>query len=316
MLRRDFLGVCGLVVSGRISFAQSVPIIGFLGAASENLYGERLKALRSALARSGYAEGSYKLVLRFADGQINKLTSLAGDIVGAGASVTVAAGDPAAKAAQQVTAKLPIVFLGGNDPIRIGLVRSLSHPGANVTGVTSLNVEVTPKRIEILKEIIGVKKFVVVLHPEGNPAFNRQKSEVEAAVRNLGLQAELVYANNKQEMQSAFAKRLPVVVGPSALFNLESAYLGNLAETFGVPAVFQTRDFAAAGGLVSYGSDISAQYGLGGEYVAKILKGEKPDALPVIQATKVEMIVNLKIAKRLNVEIPVTLLGRADEVIE
>ena len=233
----------------------------------------------------------------------------------------MAAGEPSALASKSVISALPIVFTGGSDPVKLGLVASLHRPGGNTTGVTVLNVELAPKRIQVLNEVLpSIPTFVALLDP-GAPGFDIQSRDLPDVAQNLGLKIDFVYAGTTREIESAFenvAQRKPtgLVVGASPFFNSRSDQIAALSVHYNLPTVFQTREFVLRGGLLSYGGSLAEAYRVAGAYCSRILRGEKTADLPVQQVTKIELLVNLKTAKTLGVTIPLPLIGRADEVIE
>jgi putative ABC transport system substrate-binding protein len=237
------------------------------------------------------------------------------------AVIATSGGTAPALAAKSATVTIPIVFVTGADPVRQGLVDSLNRPGGNLTGASSLSSEVAPKRLELLHEIIPqATKFAVVVNP-GNPNTKILVQDIQAAAHKLGVKLEVLSASNANEIDQTFENvtRLGangLVVGVDGFFISRSRQLGTLALRHAVPTVFQFRQFAAAGGLMSYGNDFTETYRQAGIYTGRVLRGEKPADLPVQQVTKIELIINLKTAKALGLTIPITLLGRADEVIE
>jgi ABC-type uncharacterized transport system substrate-binding protein len=247
---------------------------------------------------------------------------LAADLVHRQVAVIAATTTTAAVAAKAATTTIPIVFELGGDPVKLGLVASLSRPGGNVTGVTQLNVVVAPKRLELLHELVPTASVIALLVNPANPNLAETNTkELQAAARILGLELHVLNASTERDFDGTFAKLTQLragglVIGPDPFFISQSEQLGALVVRHGVPATFETREFVAAGGLMSYGSSYTDAYHLAGGYVGRILKGEKPADLPVQQATKVESFVNLKTAKALGVNVPNTLIGRADEVIE
>jgi putative ABC transport system substrate-binding protein len=278
--------------------------------------------LRQSLSEAGYVEGhNISIEYRWAYDAIDRLPLLAADLVRRPVALIIASADPAAVAAKAATTDIPIVFVGGGDPVKLGLVRSLNEPGNNVTGVTILNIEISPKRLQLLNELVPQTKVVAVLFGNAPFSFEKQLSDFQRAARVLGLELHVLQAGTTQDIDRAFETVVgrqigAVAVAASAFFNNRSAQLGALAAHSGVPAIFQTREFTAAGGLISYGASLTDAYHLVGGYIGRILKGEKPADLPVQQSAKIEMIINLKTAKALGVTVPITLLGRADEVIE
>jgi putative ABC transport system substrate-binding protein len=302
---------------------SAMPVIGYLGAQSPAAFASRVRAFRQGLGETGYAEGrNVAIEFRWAEGQHHRLSALAADLVGRQVTVIVAPGGaPAALAAKSATTTIPIVFEMGADPIAMGLVGSLNRPGGNLTGVSSLNVEVTPKRLEILHELVPTAAVVAVLVNPTSPTADSQWKDLQAAARALGLQLHVLHASTEGEFDTVFVTLLQLragglVVASDTFFATHSEQLAALTVRHAVPAIHQSRDFSTAGGLMSYGGNFVESHRLAGVYTGRILKGEKPADLPVQQVTKVELFINLKAAKTLGVTVPLLLLGRADEVIE
>jgi putative ABC transport system substrate-binding protein len=231
------------------------------------------------------------------------------------------AGVPSARAAKAATATIPVVFTGGFDPVGLGLVASLARPGGNITGVSSLNVELGPKRLEVLRELVPTANVIALLVNPDHPLAERQARDLEAAARSFGLQIRVLNARTERDFDAGFASAVELHVGGLVIANMtpfvaRTEELGALAARHAVPAVHQSREFVAAGGLVSYSESSADAFHLVGVYIGRILKGEKVAELPVQQSTKVEMIINLKAATRLGITVPLPLSGRADEVIE
>ena len=327
MRRRDFIifpGSTAAMWSLRAHAQQSaMPVIGYLGAQSPAAFASRVRAFRQGLGETGYAEGrNVAIEFRWAEGQHHRLSALAADLVGRQVTVIVAPGGaPAALAAKSATTTIPIVFEMGADPIGMGLVGSLNRPGGNLTGVSSLNVEVTPKRLEILHELVPTAAVVAVLVNPTSPTADSQWKDLQAAARALGLQLHVLHASTEGEFDTVFVTLLQLragglVVASDTFFATHSEQLAALTVRHAVPAIHQSRDFSTAGGLMSYGGNFVESHRLAGVYTGRILKGEKPADLPVQQVTKVELFINLKAAKTLGVTVPLPLLGRADEVIE
>ena len=300
-----------------------MPVIGFLSNASPDLYAIRLRAFRQTLKEAGYVEGqNVAIEYRWAEGQNDRLPALAAELVDRHVDVIAAAGGtPSAVAAKAATASIPIVFAVAVDPVKIGLVASLNRPGGNLTGITNLNAEVGPKRLELLRELIPTATSVALLVNPTSPVAEPFTRAMQAAARTLGLQLHVLQASTEQDFDRVFAELVQLragalVISPDVFFNTRSEQLATLSLRHAVPAIYQYREFAAAGGLMSYGSDETEYYRLIGIYTGRILKGEKPADLPVVQSTKVEMILNLKTAKALGITVPLPLIGRADEVIE
>src|SRR5450756_1746314 len=300
-----------------------MPVVGFLNAASAKNYARQLSAFVKGLGEAGYVEGqNVAIKYRWAEGHIDRLPVMVADLVHRQVAVIAATSTPAAIAAKAATTTIPIVFEMGDDPVRLGLVASLNQPGGNVTGVTQTNVEVAPKRLQLLHEVIPTARVMVLLVNPADPALAEMTTkEVQAAARTLGLELHVLNASTERDFDAVFAKLIQLragglVIGGGPFFTSQSGRLGALTARHAVPAIHQYREFVAAGGLLSYGSEATDAYRLAGNYTGRILKGDKPADLPVQQATKVELIINLKTAKALGINIPNTLIGRADEVIE
>jgi putative ABC transport system substrate-binding protein len=297
-----------------------MPVIGFLNSASPDPYAYLVRAFRQGLSETGYGEGSNVVIeYRWAEGQYDRLPALADDLVRRQVSVIAATSTPAALTAKAATTTVPIVFTTGSDPVKLGLVGSLSRPGGNVTGVTQLNVEVGPKRLELARELLPAATVVALLVNPTNPIA--ETLDLRAAARTLGLQLHVLRASTEGEIDDAFAilvrlRASALVIGSDVFFNTRSEQLAALAVRHAVPAIFHLREFVAAGGLMSYGGSLRDSYRGAGGYTGRILKGDKPADLPVQQSTKVELIINLKTANALGLTIPLPLLARADEVIE
>jgi putative tryptophan/tyrosine transport system substrate-binding protein len=282
-----------------------------------------LAAFRRGLSETGYVEGqNVAIEYRWAEGQYDRLPAMAAELVHRQVSVIAATSTPANLVAKATTSTIPIVFTSGSDPVRLGLVASLSRPGGNVTGVTTLTEQITPKRLQLLHELLPAASVMALLVNPTDPAITETISRtVRSAAHTLGLELHVLNASSERDFDGVFAKlsQLRVgglVLGGDAFFNSRSEQLAALTVHHAVPSIFQHRQFAAAGGLMSYGSDIPELYRLAGIYTGRVLKGNKPAELPVQQATKVELYINLKTAKALGITFPLTLLGRADEVIE
>jgi putative ABC transport system substrate-binding protein len=300
----------------------AMPIIGYLATRALGDDPHLLAAFHLGLKEAGDVEGQNVAVeYRFAENQYDRLPALAADLVRRQVAVIVANGR-AAQAAKDATATIPIAFVAGFDPVAVGLVASLSRPGGNVTGVSILDVELGPKRLELLHDLVPTATVIAALVNPTDPARAETTSrELQTAARTLGLQFHVLNASTDQDFDAVFARLVEMragglVIGGEPFFNSRSEQLGALTIRYAVPAIYQLRTFAAAGGLMSYGGSLTDAYRLLGVYTGQLLKGEKPADLPVQQATKVEMIINLKTAKMLGLTVPLSLLGRADEVIE
>ena len=327
MRRREFITLIGGAAAmwPLAAFAQqtAMPVVGYLSATSPEGGESRAAAFRRGLQESGYVVGqNVAIEYRWAEEQTDRLPALAADLVKRHVTVIATGTTPAVIAAQAATATIPIVFEMGSDPVRLGLVANLNRPGGNVTGVTNLIVEVTPKRLELLHELIpAVKVMALLVNSADRNLAQAQVREVLSAARNLGLELHVLNAANERDFDAVFAdiKRLRVgglVIGAGSVFTGGVNKLAALAVRHAVPAVYLYRDFPAAGGLMSYGSDVFDSYRLAGVYTGRVLKSENPAELPVVQATKFELVINLKTAKALGITVPPSLLARADEVIE
>ena len=324
--RRRFLTLLGGAATWPLAArAQqpAMPVVGFLNVASTDGYRPMVTAFRQGLQESGYVEGrNVAIEFRWAEGRSDRLPAMAADLVHRQVTVIAATTTPAALAAKAATTTIPIVFEMGGDPIRLGLVASFNRPGGNVTGVTQLNTEVTPKRLELLHELLPTATVIALLVNPTDPALAGVVLRAsQAAAQTFGLGLRVLNASTESDFDGVFAKVIQLrtgglVIGSDAFFTSRAEQLAALALRHAVPTVFQTRDFVAAGGLVSYSGAITDAYRLAGGYTARILKGDKPGELPVQQVTKVEMFLNLKTAKALGITVPLPLLGRADEVIE
>ena len=301
----------------------ALPVIGFVNAASPQDFARPLAAFLKGLGEAGYVDGRNAAIeYRWAEGQIDRLPALAADLVHRQVAVIAATTTPAALAAKAATATIPIVFETASDPVQLGLVASLNRPGGNVTGVAQLTVGLVPKELELLHEVVPTARVLALLVNPADPAVAETESgEMLAAAHTFGLELHVVNASTERDFDAVFANLTQLragglVIGTDALFTGHIEQLAALAVRHAVPAVYKGREFAVAGGLMSYGSDATNSYRLAGTYTGRILKGEKPADLPVQQATKIELIINLKAAKALGITVPLPLLGRADEVIE
>jgi len=324
--RREFITLIGCVAAWPLAArAQqpAMPVLGFLNGGTAEGYAPMVAAFRQGLNEAGYVEGrNVAIEYRWAEGHYDRLPALAADLVQQKVTVIAATSTPAALAAKAATSTVPIVFTTGGDPIKLGLVASLGRPGGNLTGVTTLNVEVGPKRLELARELFpGATTFALLVNP-ASPLAATVSKDLQAVADTLGVRLHVLHASTEADFEAAFATAAQlraaalVISTADPLFNSHAAQLGALALRHRVPAIYQYREFAAAGGLMSYGGYATDTYRLGGVYTGRILKGEKPADLPVQQATKVELIINLKTAKALGITVPVPLSGRADELIE
>ena len=300
-----------------------MPGVGFVNLASAKAYAPQLSAFLKGLSETGYVDGrNVAIEYRWAEGRIDRLPTMVADLVHRQVAVIVATTTPAALAAKAATTTIPIVFETGGDPVQLGLVPSLNRPGGNVTGVTQTNWEITPKRLQLLHELVPTASVIAVLINPTNPTVSETTTKaMQAAAPSFGLELHILNASAERDFDGVFAKLTQLragglVIGQDPFFASQREQLGALTVRHAVPAIFFGREFVAAGGLLSYGADIADAYRLTGNYTGRVLKGEKPADLPVQQVTKVEMYINLKTAKALGVNVPNTLIGRADEVIE
>ena len=326
MRRRDFLKLLGGAAVWTLpARAQplAMPVIGYLGPESPGPFASRVNAFREGLAETGYAEGrNVAIEFRWAEGQYNRLPALAADLVNRQVDVIAAPGGaPAALAAKSATATIPVVFEMGGDPVALGVVDSLSRPGGNLTGVSSLSVEVSRKRLEFMHDVFPTASvFAVVVNPT-SPTANSQLSNLHTAAGTLGVQLHVLHASTEQEFDTAF-EALPQLRASGLVFTSDpyfanrSQQLALLAARHAVPAITQSRDFAMAGGLMSYGGDFTQSHRYTGIYAGRVLKGEKTSNLPVQLVTKVELFINLKTAATLGITFPPALISNADVVIE
>lgn len=325
MRRREFIGLVGGVAASPLAaWAQrGIPVIGFLNTASPEAYASLVQAFREGLAETGYAEGkNVAIEYRWADGRPDRMQEMAAELVRRQVNVIAATGgSPAALAAKAATTTIPIVFQIGVDPVEVGLVASLNRPGGNITGATMIAVQLGSKRLELLKQLVPAAKVIGALVNPTSPGRLTLTRDLSAAAVALELRLQIVKASSEPHIVPAFSelRKLQVGalwIGADPLFNGQSEQLAMLSVTHRIPAIYQFREFAAAGGLASYSGSITDAYRQAGVYSGRILKGDKPTDLPVQQSTKVELILNLKTAKTLGLEVPPALLARADEVIE
>ena len=326
MKRREFITLLGGAAVawplGARAQQTATPVIGFLNGGSPDGYAPRVAAFRQGLKQTGYVEGqNVTIEYRWAEGQFDRLPSLAADLIQQKVTVIAATTTPAALAAKAATSTVPIVFATGGDPIKLGLVASLRRPGGNVTGSTALGVEVAPKRLELARELFPGATTVALLVNPANQLAATVSKDLQAVADTLGLRLHVLHASTQADFEAAFATaaQLPaaalVIGSPDPLFVSHAVQLGALALRHSVPAIYQFREFAAAGGLMSYGGSVDI-YRLAGFYAGRILHGEKPADLPVQQETRVELYINMKTARALGVTIPLPLSGRADEIFE
>ena len=325
MNRRAFITLLGGAVAMWPLAARAqqtaTPVIGFLSAVSPSNGGSWVDGFREGLAEAGYEEGRNVAVeYRWSESQRDRLPALAADLIQHGVTVIVAAGVDAAHAAKTATITIPIVFFMSGDPVTEGLVTSLNRPGGNLTGATTCSGVLTSKRLELLHELVPTARIAVLVNPNNSNAMFRLK-EVEEASRALALPVQVVSANGEDDIDVALATLLQrgagaLLVVDDPLFNSQRTKLGALAARYRIPTIYFQSEFVKVGGLISYASNYTERFHQIGIYTAQILKGAKPSDRPVVQPTRLELVINLKAAKALGLDIPATLLARADEVIE
>jgi ABC-type uncharacterized transport system substrate-binding protein len=323
--RRKFLAtlLSGVAARPLAAWAQqpAVPVVGFLNSASADAYARFTAAFHQGLAETGFVVGqNVAIEYRWADGHYERLPALAVELVRLGVAM-IAANGPAAPPAKAATTTIPIVFTAGFDPIELGLITSLSRPGGNLTGVSILNVELGPKRLQLLHEVVPTAAIMALIINPNNPNAASQTRGLQAAAGALGLKLHVLHASTDGQLAAVFGtlgelRAGALLIGPDPFFNSQSQLLATLAGRHAMPAIYQYREFAVAGGLMSYGGSLTDAYHRAGIYAGRILAGAKPGDLPVEQSTKVELIINMKTAKALGLTIPLPLTGRADEVIE
>jgi putative tryptophan/tyrosine transport system substrate-binding protein len=326
MRRREFIAiVAATAVAGTLvaHAQQPPPVIGFLSNASADEYEIRLHAFQRGLEETGFIGGqNVAIEYRWAGGENSRLPALATELVKRRVAVIVAAGGtPSAMVAKAAAGTTPVVFALAVDPVEVGLVPNLNHPGGTLTGITNLNVEMAPKKLEVLRELVPAATNIAVLQNPSSPLSDAFLRQLQPAARAMGLQVHVLQASKDADLEAAFSKLSDLkadalVITPDVFFNTRTELIAKLALRHRVPALQHYRPFVAAGGLISYGPDQNEYYRLVGTYAGRILKGDKPGDLPVQRSTKVELIINLKTAKTLGIEVPLSLLGRADEVID
>jgi len=327
MTRRDFITLIGgAAVAWPLAARaqqQAMPVIGFMSSTSAAPFAHLVAAFRDSLKATGFVEGqNVAIEFRWADGQYDRLQMIAAELVRREVAVIVATGGtPAVLPAMAATSKIPIVFITGGDPIKFGFVRSLNRPGGNVTGVNIFIAEMEGKRLGLLRDLVPTAALVGVLLNPNNPNFDNQSHAVQEAARAIGQKIQIVHASTETALGTAFKSLVQLgteglLVGGDPFLNSRRNLLVALATRHGIPAIYDQREYALAGGLISYGTSLTEAYRQVGIYTGRILKGEKPADLPVVQSTKFELVIYLNAAKALGLEIPPTLLARADEVIE
>jgi putative ABC transport system substrate-binding protein len=326
MRRREFIGlVCGVAAGWPVvaRAQQAMPVIGYLTVRGPDDSPELLRGFREGLKAEGFAEAeNVSLLFRFASNQMARLSELAVDLVQRQVAVIVTAGGAKpATAAKQATATIPIIFSTAEDPVGTGLVASLARPGSNLTGVNFLSAELVAKRMELMRELVpNIAQVALLVNPNGSTP-EIQMRDAQAAAQVLGLQLKILRASDPREIDAAFeaiSRNKPdaLFVGTDPLFSSRRIQLANLASRNALPATYGIRQMVEAGGLMSYGADISAAYRQVGVYAGRVLKGAKPADLPVVQLDKIELVINLQTARTLNIKVPQSLLVAADELIE
>jgi putative ABC transport system substrate-binding protein len=327
MRRRDFIyGIAGFAAVWPLTARAQhpkIPVIGFLNAASPQGFERLSSAFLKGLSETGYVDGhNVAIEYRWAEGRSDRLPAMAADLVHSQAAVIAATSTPAALAAKAATTTIPVVFETGGDPVRLGLVARLNRPGGNVTGVTQSNIAITPKRLELLHELVPTASVMALLVNPANPnVAETQSSAVRSEAHTLGLELHVMNASTERDFDVVFAKLIQLrasglVISADPSFTSRSEQLAALTVRHAMPAIYQNREFAVAGGLLSYGAELTDSYRLAGIYTGRILKGDKPADLPVQQSTKAKMVINLNTAKSLGITVVPTLLARADEVIK
>ena len=325
MQRREFITLLGSAVATWPFAAhaqQKMPVVGFLNSGSASALELGTAAYRRGLEESGFVDGKNVLIeSRWADGQYDRLPELIADLIKRNVAVIMAGGPPAALAAKKATSTIPVVFTSGDNPVQIGLVNSMNRPGGNLTGVHVLFTELESKKLGLLRELIPQAELIAALINSSRPVAKSQEIELRTAAQKFGLQIQIIHAENEGDIEAAFAsmaqlKVAGVLVAADPFFNAKRGQIVSLAAKYALPAVYEQRPFATAGGLMSYGTNLADAYGQAGIYTGRILKGEKPADVPVSQSTKFELVLNLKTAKALGLTVPSGVLSIADEIIE
>ena len=326
MRRREFITLIGGATAAWPFAARAqqpaMPVIGYLDGGSLGTSAHVIAAIRKGLSETGYVEGSNVAIeYRWAEGNYDRLPAMAAEVAHRQVAVIVAMGTPAAFAAKAATSTVPIVFGGGIDPVQAGLVASLNRPGGNVTGVTSMNAEIETKRLGLLHDLLPqATRFAVLVNPD-NLLAEIDIKDAQATAATIGGQIEILTARTNREIDDAFASLVQqradaLLIGPDVFFTNRRVQLATLAVRHGVPAIYSFREFAEAGGLMSYGTSNTDRDRQVGVYAGRILKGDKPADLPIVRPTKFEFVINLQTARMLGLTVPAALLARADEVIE
>ena len=327
MRRRKFITLLGGAAAAWPIAARAqqaaVPVIGFLHPTSPDAFPDRLRGFRQGLREMGYVEGeNVTIAYRFAENQIDRLPAMVDELISRGVSVIAAANSPPALAAKAATTTIPIIFISPEDPVRLGLVASLAKPGGNLSGINLLSGELVAKRLELLRELVPQIVRVAVLVNPANPSTTETAlRDVIPAARAMGLQTQTLEASTSREIDAAFAtlareQSCGLFLSNDPFFTTRRVQVAILAAHRSIPASYGTREFTEVGGLISYGANIPDGWRQAGAYVGRILKGAKPADLPIVQSTKFELVINLRLQRRLGIAVPPSLLTRADEVIE
>jgi putative tryptophan/tyrosine transport system substrate-binding protein len=327
MRRREFITLIGGAVAAWPVVARAqqpkMPVVGFLSGASAHEFAHLAAAFRHGLNDAGFGDGrNVAIKYRWADGDYGRLPALAAELVRQPVDVLVTSGGtPSLRAASAATKTIPVVFVAGNDPVKLGLVASLSRPGGNLTGVYLLTTALVPKRLGLLREVVPTAPFVALLVNSANPSTEAQLNDIEQAARSINLRIHIVRARTGPELDAAFAELAErragaLLVAADPFFNSRREYIVALAARHAIPAMYEWREFALAGGLMTYGPSLVDGYRQAGTYAGRVLKGENPADLPVTQAAKFELVINLKTAATLGLTVPNSMQLLADEVIE
>ncbi|MGB9020219.1 MAG: ABC transporter substrate-binding protein [Pseudolabrys sp.] len=326
MRRREFIALLGGASMAARPFAaraqQALPVVGFANSGSAQAQALMVAAYRKGLEEAGFVEGKNVLIeSRWADGQYDRLPEFMADLIKRKVAVIMAGGPPAALAAKAATSTIPVVFTTGDNPVQTGLVTSLGRPGGNVTGVHVLFTELESKKLGLLRDVAPKADVVAALVNQTRSVATSQTAELQAAAQKFGQRIQIINAATEQDLEPAFASMVQLkvgalLVGSDPFFNAVRDQIVSLAARHAIPAIYEQRSFVAAGGLMSYGTNLADAYRQAGSYTGRILKGEKPADMPVVQATKFELVLNLKTAKALSLNIPTGLLTIADEMIE
>jgi putative ABC transport system substrate-binding protein len=324
--RRQFITLLGGAAAAWPLSARAqqpaMPVIGFLNGGSPGPFAVYIAAFHQGLGQTGFVEGrNVTIEYRWAEGQTDRLPALAADLVRRQVTVIAATANASALAAKTATANIPIVFSGGGDPVRLGLVESLSRPGGNATGVNMFSTSLEPKRLGLLREIVPNAALIAVLVNPTGPNSQTQLDDIQEAARAVGQQIHVLRATSEEELETAFEaltrlRAAALLTGSDTFFNSQRDHIVALAARHAIPAIYEWREFAMAGGLMSYGTNLAETYRQVGIYTGRILKGDKPTDLPVMQSTRFELVINLKAAKALGLAVPNSIQLLADEVIE